>query len=376
MIPFRYHMPTALYFGADCMNNAAGLFEGLGKRAFVVTYDIPKHYSLADLKEIFKNKGIDYEVNMETEENPSVTSIENIYKKAAAFKPDFLVAIGGGSVIDTTKAVSVMMKYPEKETMDVLFGGGLPHERIESEGALPLICVPTTAGTGSEATPYSVITREDIHTKQPMSKKVFPDYSFLDPNYVKELPAGLTRYGAMDTLAHAMESYIIGNYTAHANYMATQYAEIGFKLFSQYKDALVENKYTLEQREKMLLNSTLQGISIMLTSSGIPHAMGYHLTHFLNVQHGLACGLLLGEYIRLFKDKSIVTPIVNMCGFKDTDEFADYIKMLFPMNLSATDEEITAWATQVCSLKHKVARHPGPISVEEVAQIYKNTIRR
>jgi len=258
----------------------------------------------------------------------------------------------------------------------VLFGGGLPHERIDSEGGLPLICVPTTAGTGSEATPYSVITRVDIHTKQPMSKKVFPDYSFLDPNYVKELPAGLTRYGAMDTLAHAIESYIIGNYTAHANYMATQYAEIGFKMFAEYKDALVANEYTLEQRAKMLLNSSLQGISIMLTSSGIPHAMGYHLTHFLNLQHGLACGLLIGEYVRLFKDKSIVTPIVNMCGFKDTDEFADYLKMLFPINLSATDEEITAWATQVCSLKHKVARHPGSISVEEVAQIYKNVIRR
>jgi len=375
--PFRFGVSTPIYFGAECIKNNASLLKSYGKRAFIITSRFPqgyKHHALEDLQTIFKDLGIEYKVNMEVQENPPVTSVAEIYADAMTFKPDFLVAPGGGSSMDTAKAVSVLFKYPGKPAMDVLYGAGLPYGKTVSEGGLPLVVVPTTAGTGADVTGFSVLTREDTQTKLTMSQMVFPNVSFLDARYTVDTPPVITHTGALDALSHGIETYI----NVLSNFMNRSIAEIGFKLFAEFKDAMLENKYSFEQREKMLLASTIQGIAFMQAGTCLPHGMSYPLSHYKHVPHGIAVGMLQPEYLRVIKNQSSVLPIVKMMGFDSIDAFAAYIKKLVAqdINITVTEKEIDQWATEFCSLKFRLERHPEPIGIEEIKQIYRKTLSK
>jgi alcohol dehydrogenase class IV len=377
MKPFRFSVTTPIYFGADCIKDNAALFKSLGKRAFVITSRFApdcRHYSLEDIEAVLQSQGIEYKVNMEVQENPPVSSVVEIAAEAIAFKPDFLVAPGGGSAIDTAKAVSVLLKYPGKDPMTVLYGSGLPYGKTVSEGGVPLVAVPTTAGTGADVSGFSVLTREDTQTKLTISQMVFPDVSFLDAKYIKDTPPLLTHTGALDALSHGVETYI----NVGSNFMNRSIAEIGFKLFAEYKDAMLVNTYTFEQRENMLLASTVMGMAFMQSGTCLPHGMSYPLSHYKHVPHGIACGVLLGEYLRILKNQSIVLPIVRMCGFASVDEFAGYIKKLVALDIDidVTEKEIAQWSEEFFSLKFRLVRHPEPISLDDIKQIYRNSLSK
>lgn len=375
MKPFRFAVNTAIYFGGECIKNNAALFNSFGKKAFIITSKFPpgcRHYALEDIEAVLKSQGIEYKVNMEVIENPPVSSISAITEDARSFKPDFLVAPGGGSAVDSAKAVSVLLKYKGKDPMEVFYGGGLPFGKIVSEGSLPLVVVPTTAGTGSDVTGFSVLTREDTQTKLAIGQQVFPNVSFLDAKYIMEAGPKLTHAGALDALSHGVETYV--NVTS--NFMNRSIAEIGFKLFSEYKDAMLVNEYTFEQREKMLLAATVQGMAFMQAGTCLPHGMSYPLSHYKHVPHGIACGIILGEYLRIFKDQSTVHPIIKMCGFATVDEFAGYLKQLISQDITidVTEKEIVQWGQEFYSIKYRLEKHPEPISVDDIIQIYRNSL--
>jgi alcohol dehydrogenase class IV len=250
----------------------------------------------------------------------------------------------------------------------------LPYGKTVSEGGLPLVVVPTTAGTGADVTGFSVLTREDTQTKLTISQMVFPDVCFLDARYTVETPPVVTHTGALDALSHGIETYV----NVLSNFMNRSIAEIGFKLFAEFKDAMLENKYTFEQREKMLLASTVQGIAFMQAGTCLPHGMSYPLSHYKHVPHGIAVGMLQPEYLRSIKNQSAILPIVRIMGFDNIDAFSGYIKKLVAQDIqiTATEKEIEQWATEFCSLKFRLERHPEPIGIEEIKQIYRNTLSK
>ena len=377
MKPFRYAVPTPVFFGADCIKNNAAILNSYGKRAFIITSRfLPgyKNLALEDIETVLKSLSITYKVNREVQENPPVSSVAAIAAEAMSFKPDFLIAPGGGSSIDTAKAVSVLFKYPGKPVMEVLYGAGLPYGKTVSEGGLPLVAIPTTAGTGADVTGFSVLTREDTQTKLTISQMVFPDVTFLDAKYTADTPPLVTHTGALDALSHGVETYV----NVLSNFMNRSIAEIGFKLFAEYKDAMLANEYSFEQREKMLLASTVQGMAFMQAGTCLPHGMSYPLSHYKHVPHGIACGMLQAEYLRVFQNQATVLPIVKMLGFESVDAFAAYLKKLVAqdINISVTPKEIEQWATEFCGLKYRLERHPEPIGVPEIVQIYKNSLSK
>ncbi len=360
---FTFFAPTKIVFGKGCVQKNKDSITKFGKKAYIITYNIPgKHYALDDVKAIFDEAGIAYIVDTDIEENPSMETVEraaNIGKKA---KVDFMVGIGGGSPIDAAKAIGVLIQNPDKSAVD-LFAG----EQLKS---LPLLAIPTTAGTGAEVAHWAVLTRNDIGTKQAISPRIFPDIAFVDADYLMKMPIRLTRATALDALCHNIESYV----STAGNYFSRSICEIAFRLFSECVEAMKKDDYTYEIREKQMLISVIGGLVNTQTGSCLPHGMSYALTHNKKIPHGLACALLEKEYLAIFKNTEKIDRIMTLTGFSSLNEFGAFIDSLLELNIKVTEEEMEEYATDFAAQKHRFTRHPEPAGKAEVLQIYRNSL--
>ncbi len=362
---FEFLMPTKVFFGENCIKNNQGVFGKCGKKAYVITYELPeRNLALEDAKAALEACGISYYIETEIEENPCVETITRAAKTGIEQGADFLVAIGGGAPIDAAKAIGIVMNHPDMDPMDLF-----KREDMES---LPIIAVPTTAGTGAEVAHWSVITRFDIETKQAIKPWVHPRYAFLDAAYLMSMPLRLTRATALDALGHCIESYV----STAGNPYSRGLCEMAFRTFSETIEALRIGEFPFEVREKQMFISMLGGMANNQTGTCLPHGMSYALTHNKHIPHGLACGLLEGEYLRIFKDKTRVHKIVELCGFKSVDEFSDFIASILQVNVEITYDELKAYAREFAEQKHRFARHPEPAGYDEVLQIYTKSLLR
>lgn len=378
MKAFRHYVATAVYFGENVVRDNKQLFATYGKRAFIVTdefLDGCRNYALEDVTAVLDELGIPYAVNDKTEENPPVESCAAIAAEARKFKPDFIIGIGGGSALDTAKVVDYLLTQSEDvDVYDVLFSGAPFYEHVYQELQLPLVGIPTTAGTGSEVTGGAVLTRCDMDNKDTARHKLYCTVAFLDARYIRESPKFLIHTGAMDALAHGVETYI----NVKSNPLNRAIAAVGMQMFAEYKDNMLNDCLTDEDYEKMLLTSNVMGQAFMQAGTCLPHGLGYPLSHHKGVNHGLSCSMTLGEWLRGFKDQSIVEPVVKLCGFSSTDEMADYINEILSrdVDISVTGEEIGAWAEQFCANPDRLSRNPEPIGLEDIKGIYRRALAR
>lgn len=378
MKAFRHYVATAVYFGENVVRDNKQLFATYGKRAFIVTdefLDGCRNYALEDVTAVLDELGIPYAVNDKTEDNPPVESCAAIAAEARKFKPDFIIGIGGGSALDTAKVVDYLLTQSEDvDVYDVLFSGAPFYEHVYQELQLPLVGIPTTAGTGSEVTGGAVLTRCDMDNKDTARHKLYCTVAFLDARYIRESPKFLIHTGAMDALAHGVETYI----NVKSNPLNRAIAAVGMQMFAEYKDNMLNDCLTDEDYEKMLLTSNVMGQAFMQAGTCLPHGLGYTLSHHKGVNHGLSCSMTLGEWLRGFKDQSIVEPVVKLCGFSSTDEMADYINEILSrdVDISVTGEEIDAWAEQFCANPDRLSRNPEPIGLEDIKGIYRRALAR
>lgn len=375
MKPFRYGTPVPIYFGENCVKKNVNVFKAMGNKAFIVTSKFTegaRNYGLEDVKELLKDEGIEYDIYDDVIENPTVESVAEITEIVRRFNPDFLVTVGGGSAIDAAKAVSCLIPYEGEDPYKIFFGEWVSYGRTENECSIPVIAIPTTAGTSADITGNSVLTRTDTDTKLTTAQYLVASASFVDPRYLKESPYFLLDTGAMDALAHGMETYV----NVKSNFMNRSVAEIGFKLFSEFKDNLLSKTMKDEDFEKMHLAATFQGMAFMQAGTALPHGMSYPLSHHKGVNHGLGCAIFLGEYIRSFKDTSLVQPIVEMCGFKTIEAFAEYVKEITNRNvdIEVSEAELQEWADNFATLKHRLERHPEPITRDDIYKIYHDSL--
>ena len=375
MKDFKFSSPTTLYVGDEMVMKKAPLFKAFGERCYIITSKFPpgvRHLSLEDAIKAGESQNIAYEVFDDAKENPPVETCAELVDRVMAFHPDFLITCGGGSAIDTTKAVNILMKHHGEDPYQVLYGGPSPDTvGVGGEGAVPMVAIPTTAGTGSEISCYSVLTRTDLDTKEGIHPKIFPDVAILDAKYIKNAPPSLIHSGAIDALAHGIEAYL----NTECSPIVAGLAETGFGLFRRYKDHLLQNAMTDDDFTTAFIASNVFGMC-MQGGTTLPHGMGYPLSHFKHVPHGLACGVFLGEYIRAFKDKSLPEPVVRLCGFDSTDAFADYINQILAADcrFTVTEEEIEAWTDEMFRLKARLNKHPEEITREEIKNIYQRSL--
>lgn len=377
MKSFAYLAPTALYFDKDCLSNYANIICSYGKRAFIITSEFSngaKNLALEDILSVFAAHDIESTVYTEVEENPSVESIVKAAKALRNYEPDMIFCIGGGSALDTAKAVNVLIRYPEEQNAyDVFYGNGWSINKRNC-GLLPLLGVPTTAGSGSEVMGYAVLTRNDTHTKLRMDQISYFDAAFLDAKYIAQSPQWLLDAGAMDALAHGVEGYL-NTFSCAPERLWHDY---GFRLFTRYKDALRSCTLEYDDFERMLAAASVQGIAVMQSGTSLPHGMGYPLTHFKGVTHGLASAIMLPSYLEVFKNRELVDHVLQACGFASIGEFSAYIDDVCSRNISCTvtDDEIEQWTDECYALGTRLSRHPEPITRDQIRDMYRKALKR
>lgn len=375
MNKFHFACPGEIFFGRGCVHEHADVFSRMGKRAYIVSSRFVnglRNVALDDVRSALSDRGIVYTVDEDAQPDPPVESVVSIKERAIAFAPDFLIAVGGGSAMDTVKALNVLLKYPNDDAYDVLFGDG-PHVYGvggPDEGALPFATVATTAGTGADIAGIAVLTRNDLKTKFGTNRRSFADYVFVDSTYISGCPKWLNHAAALDALCHGIETYLSRD--SRGDFMTNMITESSLQLFAKIKQPLLNDTMTAEDYDVQTLHSMLQGIVIVNELTGVPHGLGYPLSYYFHVPHGIACAAFEGEYLREISDKERVGKVLKLLGFADVDGLCEYLRDMVSQNvdIKVTQAQIEQWADEFCATQWRVDRHPEPLDRDTVRGIY------
>lgn len=293
---FDFFMPAHVVSGADCVRRGGAIFSSLGKRCLLVTGKNSAKASgaLGDCTAALEEAGIAYAVFDKIGQNPLVSSCEAAGKAAREFGADFIVGIGGGSPLDATKAVAFF-------AADSGLHGGALFEQATA-AALPFVLIGTTAGTGSEVTPFSVLTVDETGRKRTFNGPkglTYAAYVFADPKYTASLPQGFTVSTALDALCHAIEGY----FSSSATDVSDLFAERAVSLLVQALERVKAGGEISAQTRTLLYSGSLYaGMTINTTGTGFCHPLGYFLTEEYDVPHGQACAIFLNAFLREAKE--------------------------------------------------------------------------
>jgi alcohol dehydrogenase class IV len=359
---FIYSMPVKVYFGKGCIDKNSSVIAGIGKRALIVTgkSSADKNGSLKQITGALNKEGIKYERFNRVEANPSVETVREAAQMARDVKADFIIGIGGGSPLDAAKAIAILASNDLDD--DGLFSG------VYKNKPLPLIAVPTTAGTGSEVTPYSILTFRKISNKKSIaSPEIFPAAAFLDAAFTETLPVDTTINTAVDALSHTVEGYL----SARATDVIAPIAIESMKLLGVSLKKLTDKSApSFSERENLLYASMLAGMVIAHTGTTAVHAMGYPLTYHRDIDHGRANGLLMYGYLRFLEPASTkVRDVIHAMGLKDVDEFGRLMEALLGKKEEVTDEEIEIFTDTAMTSKNIANTSPSPTR-DEVKKIF------
>ena len=371
---FSYEMPTRLISGRNCVREKAGEMKAFGKKAIIVTgrHSAKENGALEDILFALQENGQDYVLYDQAIPNPPISCARKGAKLAAEEGADFVIAIGGGSPMDTGKAVALMAK---KELEDEqLFS------RSYDEGVLPIVCVPTTAGTGSEVTRVAVLTYPAKETKCSIGgRAMFSRLSYLDGKYMAALSREVTLNTAIDAISHAVE----GMLSKAASRMSDRLGEESIRILASYLPKIdqMEGKsegLSLEDRDRLLYAAMLAGMVIANTGTNVVHAMGYGLTYFLGTDHGRANGLLMAAYLKKVEEEQPekVGHILQVMGYESTDDLKEKWAAFLGERECLTEEEIEKYTDIVLKTKAgSLAKCIKGVSAEEIRQIYQSSIR-
>lgn len=296
IMSYNFFVHTDLTFGKDAINALPEIIEAEGIKKVLVIYDAGvKAAGIAQkvLQEMNKVKGLTVSVFDGVEPNPSNGLIEKIYGIAKAEEVQGFVAIGGGSSIDSAKAVNVLMT---NEGPIGQYGGiGLVKENV-----LPLIAIPTTAGTSSEITNVTALTDTEAVCKYVViDNKITPTHVIADPEFTRTMPKSVTAATGMDAITHAVESYISNMANPLTKYNSIE----GLKIFHKYLQRAVENGEDMEAREQMMLGCIITGFGFSNANLGFVHGIAHTLSAHFGLPHGMANACVL-PYVIAFNAPS------------------------------------------------------------------------
>lgn len=361
---FNFLMPTDMYFGKDTIIKNKEVFKTVGSKALIVTgrNSAKINGSYDDVIRALDETGLEHILFDQVEENPSLETIEKASEIAKENKVDFVIGIGGGSPMDAAKAIAIFVKNPDINKDSVFTS-----EKLES---IPVIAVATTSGTGSEVTQYSIVTSNKEKTKKNLGQSIFPKVAFLDSKYTFDLPYDITVNTSVDAFTHLVEGYLNSNSTV----MSDIYGEKGFELFALCFPKLISKELDKEFRDNVMLASALAGMQIAQSGTSLPHGMGYPLTYFKGLPHGLANGVLTIEYLKSFKDKTRINKMLSLLGLASLDELEDILGNLIDVKLDITREEIDKYSRDFASNKAKLKNHTEDVELEDIIKIYSNSL--
>lgn len=292
-MPFeRYFIPTKVVFGVGALKKLGEEVESLGlnpeRTAVICSPSAVSHGYAREVEEVLKGE---VKVFSGVQQEPTVENALEILKEVRAFNPTLIVAVGGGSPLDVAKAVSVMLTN-EGEISDFI---GVP-EAFKRPG-VPLVAVPTTAGSGSEITPYAVLTDRERMRKAPLiSRHLFPRLAVDDPRLTLSMPRSVAVNSGVDAFTHAVESLL----SKRAKTISKLYSLKGAELIFKNLPKSAGNSADLKARSEVMMGSLLGGMAISLAGAGLVHTLAHILGVLRKVPHGLANGIFLVPVLRFY----------------------------------------------------------------------------
>lgn len=327
---FSYYIPTKILFGKGKLDS---LHQQTlpGKKALIVTTagtSVKKYGYLARLEEQLKKSNIEYVLFDKVLANPIKTHVMEGAKLAKDSGCDFVIGLGGGSSIDSAKSIAVMATNPG-DYWDYI-GGGTGKAQPVQNLPLPIVAITTTAGTGTEADPWTVITNESNHEKIGFGyERTFPVLSVVDPDLMMTVPSHLTAYQGFDALFHSTEGYI--NKTA--NFMSDLYALKSIELIGKYLATAVRDGANAEARANVALANTLSGMVESTSGCTSEHSMEHALSAFHpELPHGAGLIMISEAYYTHFaKTGACDGRLIDMAkalGNPAAKEPMDFVKVL------------------------------------------------
>lgn len=284
---FLFQSPTKIKFGIGASLELADLLAEFGvKKPMVVSgAHVSKTAAFAKVTEALSRKGYTPTLFLKTIPDPTIEAVDEAAEFLRESGCDAVIAIGGGSPMDTAKAMA-MLAGNKGSVRDYLFG----RTRTVEHPSLPLICIPTTAGSGSEVTAASVISDNQNHCKLSVTDgHLFPQYAVVDPEMQVEMPAFITATTGMDALTHAVESYV----SLNANPISDAYAAAAMKLIAVHLRTAYREPENLQARSAMAVASSMAATAYVNGGLGAVHGIAQSLGGVAHVAHGTANALML-----------------------------------------------------------------------------------
>ena len=298
-----FRAPQKVYTKRGCLPVALDELKNVmgKKKAFVVTDSFLYQNGFTKcITDKLDQMGIDHNIFFDVAPDPTLACAIEGAKQMAAFKPDTIIALGGGSAMDAAKIMWVMYEHPEVDFLDMAMRFVDIRKRIYTFPKMGekayFIAIPTSAGTGSEVTPFAVITDEKTGVKYPLADyELLPHMAIIDTDLHMSAPKGLTAASGIDAVTHALEAY--------ASVMATDYTDglalQALKVIFEYLPAAYENGQTdVVAREKMANAATMAGMAFANAFLGVCHSMAHKLGAFHHLPHGVANALMIDEVIK------------------------------------------------------------------------------
>ncbi len=311
---FNFHSTASLIFGNEtAVNSSDQIVNLLGKNIFVITDEGLTELGLYDkiIKKLQSNSNIN--IFDKVESDPSKSTLLKAFDEAADFKSTGVLGFGGGSSMDVAKLISLLLG--SNQNIDTIWGVN------NAKGPrIPLVLIPTTAGTGSEVTPISIITMDDKEKKGVSSKLILPDLAILDPSLTINLPPNITASTGIDAMVHAIEAYTSINPNNNPISKMLSIEALKF-LGSSIKTAVFEG-HNINARSNMLFGSMLAGKAFANSPVAAVHALAYPIGGLFNISHGLSNSLVLPSVMKFNSiNKETKKNYANLAPFvfKDLD---------------------------------------------------------
>lgn len=348
-----YNQPVKIIFGNGRISELNSLI-GNSKRPLLVSDSFFLKSGLVD--RIKKLIG-DMEIFTDISPNPDVTEVDACSRLIREKSIDCIIALGGGSALDLAKAASVGV-----ESIEVYHNG----EKSVPTQHLPIIAVPTTAGTGSEVTCVSVLTNRRTVKKAPIvSESFYPQAALIDPELLYSLPPYITASTGIDVLCHAVEGY----WSVGHQPICDALAVYAIKNVFEYLPVAYENPLDKIAREKLAEASVIAGLAFTLPKTTSSHACSFPLTSIYKIPHGEACGLTLDFFARVNGSDPHTEQLVRELGYDGAEDFADDIlslKKKIGLRIGLKDLKLTHEQTEeLVRLSHHPNMNNNPIEITD-----------
>ncbi len=386
MQEFTWYLPTKVYFGEGMIEKVGEETKKFGKRALVVTgkNSAKKTGALQKVENSLRKAGVEMVLFEGVEPNPSLETVEKGAQLIKKRECEVIVGLGGGSAMDAAKGMAILFTNPAPLTQ--YFG----INKVK-KAPLPVVEIPTTAGTGSEVTPYAVLT--DTQMEHPQKRAIgdpllFPQVALVDPQLTLTLPTSITADTGIDALSHAIEGYTSNNSQPVSDVLALKAVE----LLAHYLPEIMDNPENTKVRSRLLYASLLAGMVIAQTGTILVHGMSYRITTDFGLPHGRAIGILLpwvcefnlsanyDKFVSLAK--TLGENIEGLPREEAAKKAVEGIQKLIlrlglPQNLKdrgIEEKTIRKFAEEVMQNKRKLASNPRPATLEDIIKIYQRAL--